>query len=533
MRNAPEQRTVDVDVQDIDTRGRTLVGYAAVYGAESHDLGGFTERIAPGAFASVLDADVRALLNHDPSQVLGRTRSGTLRLQDEQRGLRFEVDLPNSPLGENVREAVRRGDIDGASFRFKVDHDSWQGDTRTIESVRALEDITVATFAAYPQTSVELRSRSRNHQPAIGQEETIMADQAEQTEQTTIPQTQESAQEAVSRDNQVSGTSTTTDQRTAPEERPQQPSSEGRLRVEGVRSNQRRGLADEFRAHGFPGESAVLPWEEFESRAVTWSASVNLMNQMDRPGGPFPYDQRWVYPVVPQIGVGFDVTSVLVAYQTARALATPENVVRAIDAVTTKPETGSTVNLVTVPLSQVATVQSGVPNVYAAQAAITSIIESDMRLAINDAIDSLVLAAITASDFQAPGTDNYFVTVRKAIATLQTAGFQPDVLVQTPTDALDLDVMVSGIAGGTADFINLPGNSAPGTIFGLQRRISKSAPASVVLDSSAFGKLYASPVTLARFEANNGLTNSQNLRLELNAAFGTERQGAAIRLAAS
>ena len=121
---APEQRTIDVDVQDIDTRGRTLHGYAAVYNVESEDLGGFRERIAPGAFSGVLDADVRALLNHDPSQVLGRTKSSTLRLFDEQRGLRFEVDLPESPLGENVREAVRRGDIDGASFRFVVDRDS-------------------------------------------------------------------------------------------------------------------------------------------------------------------------------------------------------------------------------------------------------------------------------------------------------------------------------------------------------------------------------------------------------------------------
>ncbi len=157
--NAPEQRTVDVDVQALDTRGRTLHGYAAVYGAESRDLGGFTETIAPGAFAGVLDADVRALLNHDPSQVLGRTRSGTLRLADEQRGLRFEVDLPDSPLGENVREAVKRGDIDGASFRFVVGQETWAGDKRTIVSVKDLQDITVATYGAYPDASVELRTR--------------------------------------------------------------------------------------------------------------------------------------------------------------------------------------------------------------------------------------------------------------------------------------------------------------------------------------------------------------------------------------
>jgi len=156
---APEQRTVDVDVQDMDTRGRTLTGYACVYGAESRDLGGFTETIRPGAFASVMDADVRALLNHDPNQVLGRTRAGTLRLHDEQRGLRFEADLPDSPLGENVREAVRRGDIDGASFRFVVGDEEWDGDKRSIVTVKELHDVTVATYGAYPDASVELRTR--------------------------------------------------------------------------------------------------------------------------------------------------------------------------------------------------------------------------------------------------------------------------------------------------------------------------------------------------------------------------------------
>ncbi len=158
--NAPEQRTIDVDVADLDARGRTIVGYAAVYGAESEDLGGFTERIAPGAFSPVLgNADVRCLLNHDPNSVLGRTRSGTLRLTDEQRGLRFECDLPDSPLGQNVREAVKRGDVDGASFRFAVGTDTWDGDVRTVTAIKELHDVTVATYGAYPAASVELRTR--------------------------------------------------------------------------------------------------------------------------------------------------------------------------------------------------------------------------------------------------------------------------------------------------------------------------------------------------------------------------------------
>src|SRR5262245_11080320 len=133
---APESRTIDVDVTDVDTRGRTVVGYAAVYGRESRDLGGFRERIAPGAFDAVLagESDVRCLLNHDPNIVLGRSKSGTLRLTSEERGLRFEVDLPESRA--DLAESLRRGDLDGASFRFECGRDSWSGDLRTVEEIR-------------------------------------------------------------------------------------------------------------------------------------------------------------------------------------------------------------------------------------------------------------------------------------------------------------------------------------------------------------------------------------------------------------
>lgn len=191
---APENRTIDVDVRDLDTRGRTVQGYAAVYGALSEDLGGFREKIAPGAFADVLDSDVRALLNHDPDQLLGRTKSGTLRLAEDPRGLRFELDLPDSPVGENVRAAVARQDLDGASFRFLVGSESWDGDVRTVETVAELHDVTLATHPAYPETSVELRTRpqadhdsERNDSPM---NETITDEAAEiveEAEERTAP----------------------------------------------------------------------------------------------------------------------------------------------------------------------------------------------------------------------------------------------------------------------------------------------------------------------------------------------------------
>jgi hypothetical protein len=119
------------------------------------------------------------------------------------------------------------------------------------------------------------------------------------------------------------------------------------------------------------------------------------------------------------------------------------------------------------------------------------------------------------------------------MTTMWNAGYSPDTVLMTPADAGALDVLVSGIASGTADFVFAPGQFAPGQIFGLNRRISKTIPATTVVDSQALGKMYASPVTLARFEADAGTTNRSNVRMELNAVFGGERQAAAIRIAAS
>jgi HK97 family phage major capsid protein len=187
---APENRTIDVDVRDLDTRGRTVQGYAAVYGALSEDLGGFREKIAPGAFADVLDADVRALLNHDPDQLLGRTKSGTLRLAEDPRGLRFELDLPDSPIGENVRAAVARQDLSGASFRFLVGSESWDGDVRTVETVAELHDVTLATHPAYPETSVALRTRPQatdSERTDSPMNETITDEVVEEAEERTAP----------------------------------------------------------------------------------------------------------------------------------------------------------------------------------------------------------------------------------------------------------------------------------------------------------------------------------------------------------
>jgi hypothetical protein len=184
-----------------------------------------------------------------------------------------------------------------------------------------------------------------------------------------------------------------------------------------------------------------------------------------------------------------------------------------------------------VPVKQVAAIQSGIPNVMLEQSGIESVIGTDLRLAVNEGLDNLVLTAIAASGFQAPGTDRFLVSVRKAVSTIQAAGYNPDTLILTPaaSETLDTDQSL-----GTEKFWTWgAGNFAPASVFGLRIRISKTIAAPAVVDSQAVGRMYVSPISLASFEADGGTTNRTNVRMEGHAAFGTERQNAAVRIAAA
>lgn len=156
-----ELRLADADT---DAAAPRLVGYGAKYGIET-DIGWFREKIKAGAFDEAIENDdVRALKNHDPNLLLGRTASGTLRLASNTVGLRFEIDMPDTTTGRDTVEEVRRGDLKGCSFSFTVAEDKWthyddgRPSERTIVKIGRLFDVGPVTFPAYESTSVGVRS---------------------------------------------------------------------------------------------------------------------------------------------------------------------------------------------------------------------------------------------------------------------------------------------------------------------------------------------------------------------------------------
>lgn len=149
-----------------DGKPARLVGYAAVFNSQSEDLGGFREIILPGAFDRALSEghDVRALVNHNPDKMLGRTSSKTLRLAVDETGLGVEVDVPDTQDGRDTLTLVQRGDLSQMSFAFRTLADQWR--TEEGEPLRELLDlelfdVSVVAYPAYPATEVSARALER------------------------------------------------------------------------------------------------------------------------------------------------------------------------------------------------------------------------------------------------------------------------------------------------------------------------------------------------------------------------------------
>jgi len=160
--------------QDHDDAPARLVGYAALFNAWSEDLGGFVERVAPGAFSAAIERDdVRALVNHDRSIVIGRRAAGTLVLAEDEIGLRTEITPPDTSHGRDLVVSVRRGDVTGMSFAFRAVEDEWENldgtggpARRTLREV-ALQDVSVVTYPAYSGAEVALRAALEQRRPEL------------------------------------------------------------------------------------------------------------------------------------------------------------------------------------------------------------------------------------------------------------------------------------------------------------------------------------------------------------------------------
>jgi HK97 family phage prohead protease len=164
-----ERRVIasQIELRAKEGKPKTLVGYGAMFGARSEDLGGFVEEIAPGAFDESLasDGDVLARAEHDSRMLLGRRSSGTLRLSVDATGLRYEVDLPDTSVARDLSALVERGDVKQSSFAFFIEEradEEWkttaEGTPLRILKRVSLVDVAPVAQPAYTQTTVSARA---------------------------------------------------------------------------------------------------------------------------------------------------------------------------------------------------------------------------------------------------------------------------------------------------------------------------------------------------------------------------------------
>lgn len=162
-----EQRSITSEIRlSNDSNNRLVEGYALLFNTESRDLGGFTEIIEPNSLDGVIDkSDVFCVLNHQNERgILARSKkgSGSLILEVDETGLKYLFEAPNTALGDELLEYLKRGDITGSSFAFIVNEDKWENNDgkylRRIKSFDLLFDVSPVFNPAYEETSVAKRS---------------------------------------------------------------------------------------------------------------------------------------------------------------------------------------------------------------------------------------------------------------------------------------------------------------------------------------------------------------------------------------
>ncbi|MBK8706574.1 MAG: HK97 family phage prohead protease [Saprospiraceae bacterium] len=174
--NNIERRVAQAPVMRMkdDDKARRVVGYAATFNSDSEALwGSFIEQVDARAFDEADMSDVRALFNHDDNKILART-PGTLSLEVDEMGLRYEFDMPDTSYGNDLLISMERGDISQSSFGFTVTDEEWIDRSadkllplRRILKVGRLFDVSPVTYPAYPETTSEVRSRFGGEIPEI------------------------------------------------------------------------------------------------------------------------------------------------------------------------------------------------------------------------------------------------------------------------------------------------------------------------------------------------------------------------------
>lgn len=182
-----EIRNVSYKVSSDDEK-RTIEGYAALFNVQSDGLYDMEEIIEPGAFDGVLSkSDVKAFINHDSERgILARCKKGkgSMTLGVDSKGLKFVFEAPNTSLGEEALENIRRGDVDECSFAFTVESDTWEQKPegtwkRTIHKFKEIYDVSLVYDAAYSKTTVNLRGKIQAEEQLKEELEKRNADEAE------------------------------------------------------------------------------------------------------------------------------------------------------------------------------------------------------------------------------------------------------------------------------------------------------------------------------------------------------------------
>lgn len=173
MNNIPQRtnrkmRTASTEFQTRDDNGNLAIeGYFAVFNSIYQIAPGLSESIAPGAFDNTLSGDIRALINHDTTLVLGRTKANTLQLRTDAHGLWGHIDInPNDTDAMNLYNRVQRGDVDQCSFGFNIlnEETDFREDGSVHWTIKEVElfEVSPCTFPAYEETNIAARTKERD-----------------------------------------------------------------------------------------------------------------------------------------------------------------------------------------------------------------------------------------------------------------------------------------------------------------------------------------------------------------------------------